>query len=316
MSLSTGLIDSIDQAAAAPSRARRRLWPRTGRRREAVIGWLLIGPIMLYWFIFGFIPLVSVVVLSFVHWDGFSDPRWVGFHNYQTLWRFPLYRDALWHTLLIGGLVLVTGITVAFGIALLLNAKIRFRGFYRTVWYLPTIVSFAIVAQMWNVFVDPINGVFDNVLRVLRQPPILWSLSSFWMIVQVVILTTWKGVGSTMIIFLAGLQGIDQTLYEAGRIDGAGRWPLFRYITLPSLRPIGIFVVITGALGAIQIFEPIYLFSKGGPFESTTVLIYRIYEDAFLDNQFGLACATSVIFALLGLTFTVFQLRFFGKQID
>jgi len=318
MSRPAGVIEATDRPAApaVPIAGRRgRISRRT--RREWLTGWLLIGPIMLYWLIFNGIPLVSVFVLAFVRWSGFvGTPSWVGWHNFQTLWRFPSYRDTFWHTLLIGGSVLIVGILVGFAIALLLNSNVRGRGIYRTIWYLPTVVAFAITSQMWNSFIDPTQGLFDSVLRWARQPPVIWSLSSAWMIAQVVALATWKGVGSTMIIFLAGLQGIDTALYEAARLDGAGRLALLRHITLPSLRPITVFVAITGGLAALQIFEPIYLFTKGGPFGSTTVAVYRIYQDAFQDNQYGLACATSVVFALFCMGFTVFLLRFFGNQLD
>jgi ABC-type sugar transport system permease subunit len=271
---------------------------------------------MLYYFVLGLVPLGAVVALSFVRWNGFSGgPQWAGLRNFEILWRFPQYRDALWHTIYIGGLILIASIIVGFAIALLLNTNVRGRGIYRTIWYLPTIVSFAIIAQMWNAFLDPATGVFNSILRWFGQPQINWALSTFWMVVWIVVMSTWKGVGGTMIIFLAGLQGIDPTLYEAARIDGAGRLALLRYVTLPSLRPITVFVVVTGALGAMQIFEPVYLLSKGGPFDATTVIIYRIYEDAFQNNQYGVACAMSVVFALLCMSFTVFQLRAFGSRI-
>ncbi len=317
MSTQSGGSGRVGQPAlpAAPLVGRRgRFWNK--HRREGLTGWLLVGPVMLYYAVLGVIPLGAVLVLSFVRWNGFSgQPKWVGLKNFQTLWRFPQYREALWHTIYIGGLILTASVLVGFAIALLLNANVRGRGIYRTIWYLPTIVSFAIIAQMWNAFLDPTTGVFNSILRWLHLPAIEWALSSFWMVVWIVVMTTWKGVGGTMIIFLAGLQGIDPTLYEAARIDGAGRLALLRYVTLPSLRPITVFVLVTGALGAMQIFEPVYLLSKGGPFDATTVIIYRIYEDAFQDNQFGVACATSVVFALMCMSFTVVQLRAFGSRV-
>lgn len=272
---------------------------------------------MLYYAVFGLVPLVAVVVLSFVRWNGFAgSPQWVGFHNYHTLWRFSAYREMLWHTVYIGAFILAATVIGGFSIALLLNANVRGRGIYRTIWYLPTVVSFAIVAQMFNAFLDPTSGVFDSVLRWAHQPPVFWPLNSGWMVFWVVVMTTWKGVGATMILFLAGLQGIDPTLYEAARVDGAGRLGLLRHITLPSIRPVAVFVVISGALGSLQIFEPIFLVTKGGPFDSTTVVVYRIYEDAFQNNQYGVACATSVVFALICMCFTLFQLRVLGRGID
>ena len=318
MSTQLGMIDRVDQPTgpAAPIVGRRgRFWTRS--RTEALTGWLLVGPVMLYYAIMGLIPLGAVVVLSFVRWTGFSgSPEWVWFHNYQILWRFPLYQAVFLHTLYIGGFILIATLIVAFSISLLLNANIRGRGVYRTIWYLPAVVSFAITSQMWNAFLDPTDGLFNTILRWAHQPAIEWQLSAFWMTFWVIILTTWKGVGGTMIIFLAGLQGIDPTLYEAGRIDGASRLALLRYITLPSLRPVTVFAIISGMLGSMQIFEPVQLLTQGGPFDSTTVVVYRIYEDAFHDNEFGIASATSVVFALLCLAFTVFQLNVVGRRAD
>jgi len=302
-------------AIAAVPLGRRRSW--SGARREALIGWLIVGPVMLYYAIFNLVPIAAVVALSFVRWTGFSgSPEWVGLHNYELLWRFPAYLQTFWHTLYIGGFIIVTQIAVGFVIALLLNANVRGRGVYRTIWYLPTIVTFAIVTQMFGAFLDPTSGAFNAILRWAGQPAVDWSLSAFWMIFWVIVLSAWKGVGAIMIIFLAGLQSIDPTLYEAGRIDGAGRLGLLRYITLPALRPVTVFVVISGALGSMQIFEPVQLLSKGGPFDATTVVVYRIYEDAFQNNTYGVACATSVVFALLAMGFTAVQLRTLGHRID
>lgn len=316
--MSNGVIGQTGRSiipAAPPVGQQGRFWTRA--RREGLTGWLLVGPVMVYYAVMGLIPMGAVVVLSFVRWTGFSgSPEWVWLHNYQLLWDFPLYRDVFVHTLYIGGSILLASLAISFFIALLLNAKIRGRGIYRTIWYLPAVVSFAITSQMWNAFLDPTNGLFNTILRWAGQPAINWQLSAFWMTFWIIVLSTWKGVGGTMIIFLAGLQGIDPTLYEAGKIDGANRLALLRYVTLPSLRPVTVFAVISGMLGAIQIFEPVQLLTRGGPFDSTTVVVYSIYKNAFLNSSFGLASAMSVVFALLCLAFTVFQLTVVGRRTD
>lgn len=289
----------------------------TPRRREGLAGWLLIGPSMVYTAIFGLAPLVAVFVLAFTRWNGFvGSPGWVGLSNFRVLWRFSLYREALWHTAVIGGVTLALTSSIGLAMALLLNMRVPGAGVYRTLWYLPTVVSLAIIARMWGAFIDPTTGAFDNLLRVVGKPPVIWSLSTAWMTLHLAVMTTWKGVGNTMVIFLAALQRIDPALYEAARLDGSGRLALFRHITLPSLRPFVAFVLIVGTLGALHIFEPVILLTQGGPFGSTTVIVYRIYEDAFQDNQYGVACATSVIFALLCLGCTMLLLRLFRQPVD
>lgn len=292
-----------------------RFW--TPRRREGAAGWLLIGPSMLYTAIFGLAPLIAVFVLAFTRWNGFvGRPAWVGLRNFRTIARFALYRQAFWHTAVIGGAALTLTLSLGLAMAVALNTRVPGAAIYRTIWYLPTVVSMAIVARMWDAFIDPATGTFDAVLRALGGPTVIWSLSATWMTLHLAVLATWKGVGNTMVIFLAGLQRIDPALYEAARLDGSGRIALFRHVTLPQLRPFVAFVLITGTLGALHIFEPVLLLTQGGPFDATTVVVYQIYQDAFRDNQYGVACATSVIFALLCLGCTAALLRLFRRAID
>ncbi len=292
-------------------RPRRGFWTRG--RREGLTGWLLVGPMMLYYGIMGLVPIGAVVAISFTKWNGIQgSPVWVGLKNYRYIWNYQ--QSVFTTTFVIAALLMALGIPLAFVLALLLNTKVRGRGVYRTLFYLPVVVSQAIVVQMFSSFLDPTNGIFDRIVTSAGHSPIYWSLSGFWMTFWIVVMTTWQGVGNSMILFLAGLQGIDVSLYEAARIDGAGNLTIFYRMTLPLLRPVTTFVLITSAVWDLQILIPVQLLTQGGPLGATNVVVWSIYKDAFLNSRFGNACATSVVLALICMVLTVISLRTVGRS--
>jgi ABC-type sugar transport system permease subunit len=208
-------------------------------------------------------------------------------------------------------LLLQTGLAVV--IALMLNAKIKGRGFFRAAWYIPTLTSAAIMSQIMFVFISPSDGVINMILRKLDLPAIIFYTQVNWMRIIIIAYSVWRGVGGAIILYLAALQGIDAQLYEAASVDGANGWQSFRAITLPLLAPMTIFVLITGIIGTAQIFEAVMFLSKGGPANQTNVVMLQIYQDAFQNASLGMASTGAIILGLLLLVFSMFQMRIFSR---
>ncbi|HEY3290414.1 MAG TPA: sugar ABC transporter permease, partial [Anaerolineae bacterium] len=270
------------------------------RHRHAVEGWAILTPILFYYSIFFLIPVFGSLALSFTKWSGLSgSPEWVGLKNYERFITDPTYRTIITNTVVFAISILLVQTFLGMLIALLLNVKINGRGVFRAAWYIPTLTSAAVMAQVAFVFISPADGVINMVLRELKLPPIIFYTQVDWMRVIIIAYSVWRGVGGVMVLYLAALQGIHQELYEAAQVDGANGKQMFRYITVPLLAPMTIFVLITGIIGTAQIFEAVMFLSKGGPANLTNVLMLQIYQDAFANQTLGLASAGAIFLGLM-----------------
>ncbi len=277
--------------------------------RHAFEAWLILTPILLYYLIFNVAPVVLNIGLSFTRWNGISgSPEWIGINNYLQYTRGD-YPRIIFNTALFAVSALLLQTTIAFFIAVLLNQKIFGRGLYRALWYIPTLTSAAIMAQVALIFISPFDGVLNAILKALGQAPVIWTIQGNWMRAFIIAFTIWRGIGSPVVLFLAALQGVHPELYEAAMVDGASRWRLLRYITIPLLRPMILFVLVTGIIGGFQIFEAVMLISKGGPQNMTNVMLLQIYNDAFVNTNLGVASAGAVVMALILLWFSLTGMR-------
>jgi ABC-type sugar transport system permease subunit len=284
------------------------------RNRHAVEGWLIMAPILAYFSVFFFFPVVSNFLLSFTKWSGLSGtPTWVGFSNFRRYLTDPTYLQVITNTVVFAVLILVIQTALALLIALLLNTKVRGRGLFRSAWYIPTLTSAAIMAQVTAVFIAPSGGVINSVLSQLNLPPVIFYVQVDWMRAIIIVYSVWRGVGGPMLLYLAALQGIHQELYEAAQVDGATSRQLLRFITLPLLVPMTIFVLITGVIGTAQIFEAVLFLSKGGPANQTNVLMLQIYQDAFSNQSLGMASAGAVVLGLILLVFSIINIRIMSR---
>lgn len=276
---------------------------------------MLLFPIFLYFFIFNAFPIAFGVSMSFFHWVGVSSkPVFAGLANFVRFFQDPFYLKTLWNALYIGVIIMGINTVLGLGGALLLNAPIKGRTLIRSIWFAPAITSAVATSQIFLMFIDPSAGIANSVLEALGITPIAWGYSTFWMVFWIVVYSCWKGVGGTMILWLAGLQTIDPGLYEAADIDGANGWRKFLHITLPSLTGIIVYVLITGFIGVLQIFEPVLFISQAGPFGSTDVIVHRIFRDFYGDFNFGMAGAGSLVLTIIILVFSLFTLRWYEKK--
>ena len=249
-------------------------------------------------------------LVSFTQWDLVSPPQWVWLENYANLLRSELFWEVFWNTLYFAILAVPLSVLCSLMLALLVNTRVRGIVLFRTAYFLPVVSSMIAVALVWSWILNPEYGLLNYLLRTtvgLRGPA--WLDSTTWALPAMVLVTVWKGLGYSMVIFLAGLQGIPEDLYHAATIDGAGRWKQFRHVTLPMLSPTTFFVLVITLINSFQVFEQTYVLTKGGPANATLTLSYYIYQNAFQFFQMGKASALAYVLFALIFAVTLFQFR-------
>ena len=213
------------------------------------------------------------------------------------------FRNTVYYTVL----AVPGGMIVSLLVAAVMNQKLRGVRLFRTLFFMPVVSSWVAVSVIWITLLDPNAGVLNWLLSLVGLPGVNWLGDPQWAMPALVIITIWKGLGFTMVIWLAGMQAIPGELYDAARVDGANAVQTFRYITVPLLAPTTVFLLITGIIGSFQVFTPVYVMTKGGPLGSTDVVVYRIFERAFDELRMGYASALAwVLFAVI-FTLTVIQ---------
>lgn len=288
------------------------------RRREAIVAWTFLTPMVVYFVIMTFVPLGFLLLVSFMEWNIISPPQWVGLRNIKFIFsdfQNWFYLRVIGRTILYAVAILSLNIVGGFLIALVLNQNLRFKGLFRTMWYLPSVFSGAVVALLLKIYLaGSTTGVVNNVLFNFGFQPVDWINSPFWMPIIGVLFVVWQGIGFTVIFFLAGLQGIDENLYDAARIDGAGDLQLLRYITIPQMVPVLLFISVTGIIGSMQMWEVPKIISAGGPNYLTYTLVYSIQNDSFAALDMGLGTAQSLVLFVMLLVFIGWQLNQYRQQ--
>ena len=279
---------------------------RGGSVRESRAAWLFLAPALGAIVLFFAVPVVAGFLLSFTDFDlyAIADPanaRWVGFENYTQLAREPLFWRALANTLLLVGVGGPLTLAVALGGALLVNSRLaRLRGVYRTIFFAPVVTTLVAVAVVWRYFYHPRYGLLNHMLGALGLPAIDWLGDPRWAMLSITLLAVWRTFGYSLVIFVAGLQAIPESLYEAARLDGASAWRQFVHVTLPLLRPTMVFVTVINTVGFFQIFAEPYLMTRGGPLNSTMSIAMLMYEQGFRWWNLGRAAAVAfVLFAFI-----------------
>lgn len=277
--------------------------------KENVKGWGVVGPIVLYYFIFGLYPLWLLIKYSFHAEDMYFNLEFVGFKNYIEIFTNSEYYVLMLNTLLIAIFTIGFSLVLGMGLALLMTGPIKGKGVYRTIYYLPVIISMAIVSQIVNVWLGYNNGALNNIIDSLGGTKVMWKDSTFWMYFWIILICLWKGLGATLILLVAGLTGIPAEIHEAAEVDGATSWVKFFKITLPQLKHMLVFVMITSIIGAFNVFEPVQLISGGGPNESTEVILFKIYNEAFQGGNIGVANALSMVVLVILMALTALNMR-------
>jgi len=278
-------------------------------RREELAGYLWILPWLIGFLAFTLFPILASLGLGFTSWNGRGTPHWIGLANFRAIFTSdPLFVQSLKVTGFFALLYLPLSLLIGFGMALLMNQKLRGMSLFRTIYYLPSVLSGVAVAVLWQFVFNQNYGVLNWLLNFVGIGPVNWLQSSTWVIPSIVIMQLW-GVGASVIIYLGGLQGIPSELYEVARVDGAGFWQTLWKVTLPMMSPVIFFQLVLGVISTFQIFTQAYIMTGGGPNYGSYFYALNIFDTAFVDLRIGYASALSwlLFVIILIITLVVFK---------
>lgn len=278
---------------------------------EKYVAWIFIFPALLGIIIFIIIPVICSFGLSFAKWDLLNEIQFVGFDNYKHLFNDAVFYKILVNTVVFAVSVSVFGVIIPLILAAVLNSGIRGSEFYKSAYFLPFITPMIVIGIIWGWIFDPNIGFLNQVLNI----HINWLYDSAFALPALIIVSVWKLIGYNMIIFLSSLSAVSQSIFEASKIDGASSYHIFRYITVPLLSPTIFFVVIITSISSFQVFDLIYLMTQGGPFDSTNVLVYAIYKNAFEYFNVGNASAMAYVLFLIIMVLTLIQWHYRKKLV-
>lgn len=276
------------------------------RRREELLGYLFASPIIVGILALASYPFLASFYYSFTDYNIIQPPYWIGLQNYHDLLGDPLFWLSLKNTLIYSVVAIPLNLACALGLAVLLKQKLRTIGYFRALVYLPSVIPTVAATILWLWILNPQYGVVNNLLSSIGVTGPDWINNPTWTKPSLVLMSLW-GIGPSAIIFLAGLKDIPDTLYEAARIDGAGRFACFRFITLRLVTPTLFFNLVLGIIGTLQIFNQPYIFgnNSGGPENSILMYVVYLYQVAFQNFQMGYASAMSIILFIIILALTL-----------
>ncbi len=268
---------------------------------------MFIAPNMALFSVFVFFPLLYAFYVSLREWSLIDTPRYVGLENYERLFSDPQFWQSLRNTLVYSFATVPTSLAIGLVLALALNRDLIARTFLRSLYFLPVVISSVATAVIAAWLFNDNYGVVNMLLRRVGLEPVAWLSSPRWALFSLVIATLWVRVGFCMVVYLAALQSISPTYYDAAEVDGATRFQQFRHITWPLLRPATFLLLILSVIYSFQVFDLIYVMTGGGPGFSTTMVVQYIYQAAFVSSEMGYASAMGVVLFLLILGFTLLQ---------
>lgn len=289
-------------------------------RRTNLIGWLFASPVVIGLLVFTVYPLIASIYLSFTEYDIFNTPRWVGLRNYSTMFtQDRLFWKSLMNVLYYTAMAVPLGIAFGVILALLLDARIKGQSIYRTLFFLPSIVPVVATSVLWMWLLNPQYGLVNSLMRAAGVPEAhvpSWLNDPAWAKPSLVFMGLW-GVGGSMIIYLAGLKDVPETLYEAALVDGANIWQRMRYVTLPMISPVIFFNLVMGLIGSFQYFTQAYVVTggQGTPLDSTLFYALYLFNQAFQYLKMGYASAMALVLfvVVVGVTAILFKLQ--GKWV-
>jgi multiple sugar transport system permease protein len=287
--------------------------------RKLVPVYLFILPgiaLFLTWTIY---PLVDAFVMSFFHWNLLTSSQFIGLENYQRALSDPVFWLALRNVVLFAVIAVPGQMVLGLGAALLLDQQLRFRSFFRTLFYLPVVTSWVVVSilftYLYNGQAGPINYVLHDLLHIIPSY-VFWLGDPNTALPAIASLDIWKGVGWAAVIYLAGLQNIPRELYDAAMVDGAGRWQRFAHLTVPLLRPTVMFLAVMLTIGSFNTFIQVYIMTGGGPLHSTETVLTYMYTNAFNSLDLGYGAAISYLFTLLMFVISITQIRLLRRRYE
>jgi multiple sugar transport system permease protein len=291
-----------------------RFLPRTLAGRRTLTGYIFISPFILGFLLWFLVPAGVALWLTVHDWNLIAPPKYVGAKHLVSMWEDDRFWTSLSVTTTYTLVSVPVGLVLGFGLALLLNTKIRGISLFRTIYYLPSIVPAVANAVLWAWIFNTEYGLANVALRALGLPKIAWLQQPEWALPALILVALW-GFGSGMVIYLAGLQGIPDVFYEAAEIDGAGRLAKLRHITIPLVSPVIFFNLIIGIIGSFQVFTIARLVTNGGPQNATLVYVLYMYQNAFQNLKMGYAAALAWVLFLVVVGLTLFVFKYVGSRV-
>ncbi|HEV8634809.1 MAG TPA: sugar ABC transporter permease [Chloroflexota bacterium] len=278
--------------------------------RDALWGYVFLLPWIVGLIVFFLGPIILSFALSFTQYDVISPPIFNGLENYhKAFFDDELFWPSILRTFKYSAIVVPVGLLGALGLALLLNRGIKGTNIFRASFFVPTLTPSVALVLLWGWLLQPEIGPVNLVLKVVGIEGPAWLQSQYWAFPSIVIINLWASMGgNTMLIFLAGLQGVPHELYEAASLDGAGGWARFRHVTLPMISPTFFFNLVLGVIGALKVFTTAFVATQGGPAYSTWFFALHIYQQAFAFFKMGYGSALAWVFVVVLLIFTYTQL--------
>jgi multiple sugar transport system permease protein len=284
---------------------------------------LFIAPVVILFVVFVLGPLVASFYWSFTEYNGIHSPKWVGLANYKAiLFDDPRFWKSIRNTIFYTVGVIPLGVILSLLLAMAIDHKIKFKNFFSMIYFIPAVTSVIALSVIWKwMFAGGKYGLINYCLIAMGFKPVDWLMSTTWTMPAIMIMSIWAGIGYNMILFLAGLQTIPKTVYEAAEIDGANMWDKFRHITLPLLKPTMVFVVIMGFIASFQVFERIYImteseFGIGGVLDSALTVVAYLYEMGFRRFQMGYASALGYIIFAVVFIITIINIKLIKTKVE
>lgn len=293
---------------------RPKLYGKSWLDDDAIAAWIFLAPALILLGVFVIWPIAYLFYLSFTAGNfTVAGTRWIGVRNYLRLILTPDFWQVIGNTVYFCVATVLPSLVIPLGLAVLLNKSLALRGLLRTAYFIPSITSL-VAAGLGFRWLFQTEGPVNALLNSIKIESIPWLGSTTWAMPVLILLSIWKQLGFNLVVFLAGLQAIPVNRYEAAELDGANEWQQFWHITLPSLRPTLVFATVTTAIFTLRSFEQVYVITGGGPLNSTNLLVYYIYDQAFAQFDFGYAAAAATVLLAVTLLLVYLQLRVWGEE--
>ncbi len=286
----------------------------TNKKRNNTLAYLFFLPFGLFFAIFKIFPFIRSLYLGFFKWDIFGSPEFIGLENFYTLFNTDKFWEALWHTLYFTILTVPPLVILGFLIAILLNSKIKFVGFFRAGFYIPYILSITVISLMWKLMFNETFGIVNKITSIFGIESINWLNDPSYAMPAVAFATIWWTLGFNIILYLSAIQQIPDSYYEAATLDGANSWQKLIHITFPLIKSTHVLVIILQIIYSLQIFGQVYIMTGGGPGGTTRTLVQYIYENGFKYFKMGYAQANAAIFFLVMLGVAIAQVKLMSKR--
>ncbi|NLF01604.1 MAG: sugar ABC transporter permease [Anaerolineales bacterium] len=301
-------------AQVGRKRAGLRVFESKMQRNEAMWAYIFLLPNLLLFLAFTIYPIFASFYYSLTRWTNLAEPgTFIGFENYVQLAQDPIFRTVLLNTFYYTFGVIPLQTVLGLAIAVLLNQQVRFRTVYRAAYFVPVVTSMVAVSMVWQWMYQREYGVINSFLKLafgIQGPN--WLFSEIWSMPAVIIMSIWKNVGYSIVLYLAALQGVPDSLYESAMIDGANSWKRFRHITVPLISPTTFYIIVLSIIGSFQSFDQIYVLTGGGPVRATSVIVHYLYQNGF--QWFNMGYAASIAWVLFAMLFIVTILQWTQRR--